>query len=91
MPARPASALPRFKTEAVGVKHDAGGFCFVPARAPVHHFTADTRCGFFLSKRNLIPETRLLDTLHCNMASATIVAAMTSTGKNEAAARSSVK
>ncbi len=80
-------APPRFKTEAVGVTHDADGFCFeprdVPARAPVHHFTADTRCGFFLSKRNLIPETRLLDTLHCNMASATIVAAMTSAGETK--------
>jgi hypothetical protein len=52
-----------------------------PARAPVHHFTADTTCGLFLSKRNLIPETRLLDALHCNMASATIVAAMTSVAK----------
>jgi hypothetical protein len=61
-------------------------FCFeprdVPARAPVHHFMADTKRGFFLSKRNLIPETRLLDTLHCNMASATIVAAMTPPAKS---------
>jgi hypothetical protein len=47
------------------------------ARATAHHFAADTLNGFFLSKRNLIPGARLLDALHCNMASATIVAAMT--------------
>jgi hypothetical protein len=50
--------------------------------AHLHHFTADTRYGLFSSKRNLIPETRLLDTLHCNMASATIVAAMTPPAKS---------
>jgi hypothetical protein len=48
------------KTEAVGVTHDAGGFFeFRDISCPshVHHYASDIRCGFFLSRRNLIPET----------------------------------
>jgi len=47
-----------------------------PARA-LHHFTAATDSGFFLSRRNPIPNDPALDALHCNMPSATIVAATT--------------
>src|ERR1044072_5716842 len=53
----------------------------------LHHCEADSRAGFFLCIGNLLPSQRsALETirlsyvLHCNMASATIVAAMTSVG-----------
>jgi hypothetical protein len=59
-------------------------FILSPTSLPaLHHFMADTSRGFFLSRRNLMPETGLLDALHCNMASATIVAAMTSVGETK--------